>query len=115
MNENFEPIEFKTKSARKSSNSSDQWTKIPSCTARKIVIAVTHFDMASRLFRQDKRKSGNTETTKKNIRQSKLSNHKLRVVDVFEKRMSLVDVAIAATVEVYHIEALVAGKDCHQG
>ena len=52
--------------------------------------------MASRrrLFRQDKRKSGNTETTEKNIGQSKLSNHKLRIVDIFQKRMNLADVAI---------------------
>ena len=48
-----------------------------------------------RLFRQNKRKSGNAETTeKKNIGQSKLSNHKLRLVDIFQKRMNLADVAI---------------------
>ena len=52
--------------------------------------------MASRrrLFRQDKRKSENTETTEENIGQSKLSNHKLWVVDTFQKRMNLADVAI---------------------
>ena len=31
---------------------------------------------------------------KKNIGQSKLSNHKLRIVDIFQKRMNLADVAI---------------------
>ena len=58
--------------------------------------AVRRFDMTSRrrLFRQDKRKSGNTETTEKNIGQSKPSTHKLRVVDTFQKRMNLADVAI---------------------
>ena len=58
--------------------------------------AVKRFDMASRrrLFRQDKRKSGNTERTEKNIGQIKLSNHKRRVVDTFQKIMNLADVAI---------------------
>ena len=63
---------------------------------REIYGAARRFDMASRrrLSRQDKRKTGNTETTEKNIGQRKLSNHKLRVVDTFQKRINLANVAI---------------------
>ena len=39
-------------------------------------------------------RSGNTETTEKIIGQRKISNHKLRVVGTFQKRMNLADVAI---------------------
>ena len=69
-----------------------------------------------RLFRQDKRKGGNSETTEKNIGQSKLSNHKLRIVDAFQKRINLADVAIKQQPWKFsQLEALVAGKDRHRG
>ena len=66
---------FMTKCARKSRNSSIQRTKIPFY----IVIAKV------------KEKVEIQKQLKKNIGQSKLSNHKLRVVDTFQKRMNLAD------------------------
>ena len=48
--------------------------------------------------------------------QSKMSNQKLRAVDIFQNGMNLAEVACelciqTATVEIYRFDALVAGKD----
>ena len=45
-------------------------------------------------FVKTKEKVEMQKQLKKNIGQSKLSNHKLRLVDIFQKRMNLADVAI---------------------
>ena len=69
-----------------------------------------------RLLPQGKRKSGNTETTDKIIGQSKIPNNKLRVVDTFQKRMNLADIAIKQQPSKFtELEGLVVGKDGHRG